>query len=268
MSSAPILLVGAGHMGGALVTGWRLAGAFSPSDLMVLDPQPGPAVAAAREAGARLNPPEREFAGAATVVMAVTPQIWRAVAAEIEPHLAADAVVVSTLAGVGVADLAEAFGGRGVARVMPTMAAAIGKGAAAVHARDARARRHAHDLFEPLGLVVDLEDEASMHAATAVCGSAPAYLYAFIEALGAAAAAAGLEPADAARLPRAAIIGAAALLDQTGEDAADLRRQVTSPGGTTEAALEVLLGDGGLGPLLEAAVAAAMARSRDLGAPR
>lgn len=252
-------------MGGALLAGWRRAGAFPASELMVRDPAPE-AAQAARAAGARLNPAKREFAVAASVVMAVTPQIWRAVAAEVEPHLAPDAVIVSIMAGVEGSDLSEAFGGRRVARAMPTTAAAIGKGAAAVHARDPEARRRAHDLFEPLGLVVDLDDESLMHAATAVCGTAPAYLYAFVEALGAAAAATGLDPRTAARLPQAAIIGAAALLDRSGQGAAALRLQVTSPGGTTEAAMEVLRGDAGLAPLLEAAVAAALARSKALGA--
>nr|MBA3811367.1 NAD(P)-binding domain-containing protein [Caulobacteraceae bacterium] len=179
-------------MGGALLAGWRRCGAFSPSDLMVLDPQPAEAALAAYEAGAKLNPPERELALAATVVMAVKPQIWRAVAAEIEPHLAPEATVISILAGVEGGDLADVFGGRAVARVMPTLASAIGKGAAAVYAPGALGRRRARELFEPLGLVIDLDGEASMHAVTAVCGSAPAYLYAFVEALGAAAAGAGL----------------------------------------------------------------------------
>jgi pyrroline-5-carboxylate reductase len=105
-----------------------------------------------------------------------------------------------------------------------------------------------------------------MHAATAVSGSSPAYLYAFIEALEAAGAAAGLSPKEAQRLTRATLTGAAALLAATGEDPAELRRQVTSPGGTTQAALDVLLAAGGLPDLLREAVAAAARRSRELGA--
>jgi pyrroline-5-carboxylate reductase len=104
-----------------------------------------------------------------------------------------------------------------------------------------------------------------MHAATAVSGSAPAYLYAFIEALEAAGAKAGLAPGAARALARSTITGAAALLAQSGEDPAELRRQVTSPGGTTQAALAVLMGDGGLPDLLDRAVAAAAARSQELG---
>jgi pyrroline-5-carboxylate reductase len=148
---------------------------------------------------------------------------------------------------------------------MPTTAAAIGQGTASLYAADPAALARAHALFEPLGTVVDLNDEALMHAATAVSGSAPAYLYAFIEALEAAGTQAGLSQAEARRLARSTLTGAAALLARTGEDPAELRRQVTSPGGTTAAALEVLMGEGGLPDLLRNAVAAAARRSQELG---
>ena len=114
--------------------------------------------------------------------------------------------------------------------------------------------------------MVALTDEALMHAATAVSGSSPAYLYAFIEALEAAGAAAGLAPKDAQCLARSTLTGAAALLARSGEEPAELRRQVTSPGGTTQAALDVLLGDAGLPQLLREAVSAAVRRSKELGA--
>jgi pyrroline-5-carboxylate reductase len=179
--------------------------------------------------------------------------------------LAPDAVIVSVAAGVASADVAQAFGGRRVARVMPTTAAAIGRGTASVFSADPEARACAHALLAPVGAVVDLADEDLMHAATAVSGSAPAYLYAFVEALQAAGESLGL-PADAARqLARATTAGAAALMAETGEEAAELRRQVTSPAGTTEAALKVLLGEHGLAPLLKKAASAAEQRSRELG---
>lgn len=261
----PILMLGAGRMGGAMLEGWRAAGAFAGSDLVVRDPQPGPVAQAAAAAGAVLNPPDSDLAAARTVVLAVKPQIWREVAAETAAWLSADAVIVSIAAGVMSKDIAHAFGGRPVARVMPTTAAAIGQGTASVYADDPAALARAHALFEPLGAVVDLKDESLMHAATAVSGSAPAYLYGFIEALEAAGAAAGLSPKDAQRLARSTLIGAAALLARSGEEPADLRRQVTSPGGTTEAALNVLLGGSGLPPLMREAVNAAIRRSKALG---
>lgn len=264
---APILMLGAGRMGGAMLEGWRAAQAFQPSDLMIRDPSPGPAALAAAEAGAMLNPPDAELARARTVVLAVKPQLWREAAAETASWLAEDAVIVSIAAGVKAAEISREFGGRPVARIMPTTAAAIGRGTASVYADDPAALSRAHALFEPLGTVVDLADEAHMHAATAVSGSAPAYLYAFIEALEGAGAAAGLSPEDARALARSTIIGAAALLAATDEDPAELRRQVTSPGGTTEAALNVLFqGKGGLPDLLREAVTAAVRRSKELGA--
>ncbi len=257
----PILLLGAGRMGGALITGWTQAGAFSPSDLIAVEPYPADALKAS---GVRLNPPESELSQARTVMLAVKPQVWREAAKGLEPHLAADAVIVSVAAGVRAADISQAFAGRPTARVMPITAVAIGQGAAAVFAPDPRAGLAAHALFDPVAQVVDIDDEDLMDAVTAVCGSAPAYLYAFVEALEAAGEAEGLDPAAARTLARATIAGAAALMTRSGEEPAELRRQVTSPGGTTEAALKVLMGDRGLAPLLRDAVAAAAARSREL----
>ena len=148
---------------------------------------------------------------------------------------------------------------------MPTTAAALNAGAASLWSSDPAARARARILFEPLGAVVDLDDEDLMHVATAASGSAPAYVYALAECLEAAARSRGLSPQAARDLSRSAIVGAAALLKSTGEDAAELRRQVASPGGTTEAALTVLLDPAdGLGPLLDRTVTAAADRSRAL----
>ena len=261
----PILMLGAGRMGGAMLEGWLAAGAFQATDLMIRDPSPGPSALAAGQAGANLNPSDAEITAARTVVLAVKPQLWRDAAAEVSSRLAADAVVVSIAAGVKADDIASAFGGRRVARVMPTTAVAIGQGTASIYADDPIARARALALFQPLGVVVPLADENSMHAATAVSGSAPAYLYAFIEALEAAGITAGLSPEDASHLARSTVTGAAALLAASGEEPTELRRQVTSPGGTTEAALNVLLGAKGLQVLMREAVGAAVRRSKELG---
>lgn len=257
----PILLLGAGRMGGALIEGWTRTGAFPDVDLIAVDPQPSAFLTAS---GVLLNPPQVYHRRARTVVFAVKPQTWRAAAEQHAPSLAEDAVIVSIAAGIGASDISQAFGGRRTARVMPTTAVAIAKGTASIYADDPVARQRAHALFEPVAAVVDLDDEDLMHAATGVSGSAPAYLYAFVEALEAAGIAAGLAPEVARTLSRATIAGSAALLSRSGEDPAELRRQVTSPGGTTQAALDILMGDGGLGPLLEEAVAACVRRSRAL----
>jgi pyrroline-5-carboxylate reductase len=252
----PILLLGAGRMGGALIEGWLRAGAFAASDIMVRDPA-SPAIERVR-----VNPPDSALTTAKTVVLAVKPQVWREAAGAVAGLLAADAVVVSIAAGVRSADIAEVFRRR-VARVMPTTAVAIGQGTASVFADDAEARARAHALLAPVATVVDLADEGLMHAATAVSGSGPAYLYAFVEALEAAGSSAGLSAKAAKLLARSTVTGAAALLADSGAEPSELRTQVTSPGGTTQAALEVLLAE--LPDLLARAVAAAAKRSEELG---
>jgi pyrroline-5-carboxylate reductase len=132
-------------------------------------------------------------------------------------------------AGVRTDDLAAAFAPRAIARAMPTTGVAVGKGAVSIFAHGAKARAAAHLLFDPVATTIDLADEALMDAAVAVSGSAPAYLYAFMEALAAAGVTEGLSEEAAKGLVRATIIGAAALLDRSDEDPADLRRKVASP---------------------------------------
>jgi pyrroline-5-carboxylate reductase len=260
----PILLLGSGRMGGAMIEGWRRTGAFDASALIVREPYPNPIVLEAERAGARLNPPDAVLAEARTVLMALKPQTWRAASAEVTPLLHKDAVVVSIAAGVPLRELTEVFAGRRVARVMPTTAVAIAKGVASILAEDPAARTRARALFDPVAICVDLGDEALIDAATAVSGSAPAYWYALIEALEAAGEAQGLPREAAQALVRATMISAGALLEHTGEEPAELRRQVTSPGGTTQAALDVLGADHGFPRLAAEAVAAAVRRAREL----
>jgi pyrroline-5-carboxylate reductase len=257
----PILLLGAGRMGGALIEGWRDAGAFSPLDLMIRDPKVSPALAAS---GAAINPPDADLTKARIVLLAVKPQLWREASAAIVPHLAKDAIIISIMAGVSAAAISDTFEGRRVARVMPTTAVAIRQGAASLYAADPDAMAAARALFEPVAATVTLPTEDLLHAATGVSGSAPAYFYAFIEGLEAAGAAAGLNPDDAKTLARATISGASALMMLSGEEPGELRRQVTSPNGTTQAALRVLMGDDALEKLMTDTVAACVARSREL----
>jgi pyrroline-5-carboxylate reductase len=241
----PVLLIGAGRLGGALLQGWRGADAFPSAALMIRCPRSNPAVEAAVAAGAAFNPPDADLAAAQTVVLAVKPQLLREVALGYAPLLSPDAVVVSVAVGVSVADLAAALGGRRVARAMPTTGVAVARGVAALYAEDPVALARARALFEPVATVVELPREALMLQAGAVAGSGPAYLYAFVEALERVGEQAGLPPDAARTLARAAVVGAAAHLDASGADPAELRRQVASPGGITEAALKVLQGDHG-----------------------
>ncbi len=258
----PILTIGAGRMGGAMARGWLKAGAFAAQDLAFRDPQPGADARAALDQGAAAA---GELALYPTVVLAVKPQVWRAVVGELAGQLHSDAVIVSLVAGVRLTEL-EAALGRRVARVMPTTGVAAAQGVATLFAEDAEARARAHTLFDPIATTVDVQDEALMDAATAVSGSAPAYLYAFIEALEAAGVEAGLPPDTAQTLTRATIASASVLLRETGEEPAELRRQVTSPNGVTQAALDVLMAaDTGFPALMSQAVEAAIRRSRELG---
>lgn len=261
---APILLLGAGRMGGALIEGWRRAAAFAPSDLILCDPHPSADALKAVEHGARLNPPDADLAAAKTVLVAVKPQLWREAAARYAPHLSPDAVVVSIAAGVRARDIEQAFS-RPVARVMPTTGVAIAQGVASIFSAGPEARARAHALFDPVATTVDLDEEGLLDAATAVSGSSPGYLYAYVEALEAAGHAAGLPLEAAQTLARATTASAAALMMLSGTDPAELRRQVTSPAGTTEAALKVLMDPAtGFPTLMQKAVDAAAARAREL----
>ena len=261
----PILFLGAGRMGAAIAGGLVKANAVSTSDIILIDPHAGEDALALAGQGAHLNPDRAMLVTARTVVLAVKPQMWRAAAADYAPALAPDALIVSIAAGVGAHDLSAAFSPRPVARVMPTTAVAVGKGVASIWAATDAARSGARALFAPLAKVVDLPDEGLMDAATAVSGSGPAYVYALVEAMVSAGVTAGLSPDAASKLARATVIGAAALMDQSPLEPADLRKQVTSPGGTTEAALTVLMGEAGLEPLMTRAVAAAVNRAAELG---
>lgn len=261
MTTTPILLLGAGRMGGALIDGWRAADAFERSQIMVRDPFVSDSLS---QSGVAINPPDADLAKARTVLLAVKPQLWRDASAVMTNLLAPDAIIVSIIAGVRAADISAVFGGRRVARVMPTTAVAIRQGAASLYSADADALAAARALFAPVATVVELASEDLLHAATGVSGSSPAYLYAFVEALEAAGVAAGLTPEQSADLARATVAGSAALMAQSGEDPAELRKQVTSPNGTTQAALEVLTKDGGLETLLTETVAACVRRSKEL----
>lgn len=242
-----------------MLEGWLATGAVDPGRLIILTPSEKPAAEAARALGARINPTGEALAGAGTVVLAVKPALWRAAAASLD-GLAADATVISVMAGVGAGALGEAFDGRPVARVMPTTAVVQARGVAAVWATDPAARAVAHGLFDPVADTVDLADEGLIDAATAVAGSAPAFIYAFVDALARAGAAEGLEPEAAARLARGALRSAGAGAE-TGAPLADLIARIASPGGTTEAGLKAM----GDVDTAAAAIRAAVKRARELG---
>jgi pyrroline-5-carboxylate reductase len=257
-----ILIVGCGNMGGAMLAGW-LAGGIAPSRFTVVDPvlQRAPAgVDLLREL------PDGRFDA---VLLGVKPQLLNEIAPRLARLAAADTLVLSILAGVELASLAERFPqARGLVRIMPNLAAAIGKSPVAlVGERIAEPDREAITaLMEPLGSPEWLADESVFDLVTALAGSGPAFLYRFIDALAAGASALGLDPDQAQRMALATVEGAAALAARADAPPGELARRVASPGGTTEAGLAVLDADRVLARLVEATLDAAARRGAELAA--
>jgi len=263
--SDDVLLIGAGKMGGAMLQGW-LARGLPRDKITVIEPEPDKRLRAFAERGLTLNPARKTKAS--VIVLGVKPQTAPDVLAAAAKMTAKDALVISIMAGRTIAFLEKAFpAGTAVVRAMPNLPASIGRGisvAVANKAVDRRMRNVAAGLLGAVGAVEWVEKEALLDAVTAVSGSGPAYVFLLAEALTSAAISAGL-PADlAARLARETIAGSGELLKQSSIDAATLRKNVTSPGGTTAAALDVLMGPGGMETLLTTAVAMATRRSREL----
>ena len=265
--AAPLILVGAGKMGGAMLAGWLERGL--PADgVVVLDPTPAPEVAHLIEAhGLRHETAVPTDLTASVIVVAVKPQVLDAVAPGLRGLVGPGTVAVSVAAGKTIASLEAGLGDCAVVRAMPNTPAQVGRGITACVANAATSgdqRTLVAALLAAVGDVEWVDDEALIDAVTAVSGSGPAYVFLLAEALAEAGRKAGL-PADLAeRLARATVEGAGELLFQSDLDPATLRKNVTSPNGTTAAALAVLMADDGVQPLLDRAVAAAAARSREL----
>jgi pyrroline-5-carboxylate reductase len=262
----PLVLIGAGKMGGALLDGWLNFG-FDPARIMVIEPQPTPAISAFVARGLHLNPNAAQLAGAAAVVIAVKPQAAAGALAAAAPSVAASTVVVSIMAGRTLQSLADGLPrGCPLVRAMPNLPAAIGRGITVAVARGANPQQHklAGRLLSATGAVEWIENESLMDAVTAVSGSGPAYVFLLAEALTRAGIEAGLPPDLAEKLARETVAGSSELLRRGNVNAASLRENVTSPGGTTAAALAILMGQDGIVSLMTRAVAAATDRSRQL----
>lgn len=242
-----------------MLTGWRLTGAVAMSDLAILSPSRKPLIDEAVAAGATHNP--EDLARVSRVVLAVKPARWREAAAALTGRLPGDAAIVSVMAGVPARAVADGFGGRAVARVMPTTAVSAAQGVATLWAQTDLGRDLAAGLFRPIAEVIDVEEESLIDVATAVSGSGAAYVYAFVRALARAGEAAGLSPDQALALARATASGALARL-KGGGDADELIAEVASPGGTTQAGLTILEPE--LTRLVDRTVQAALTRAREL----
>ncbi len=261
-----VALIGAGSMGGALLKGWLAAGTIDPARSAVFDPNINDAMKAlCDEHGIAVNKGDGPFDA---MLIAVKPQV----ANDVLPSyagLAKDAVAISVMAGKSVEGISKALAGAArIVRTMPNLPAAIGKGVSGLYAPDAveeKGRDIAEALMSAAGEVVWVRKEQEIDFVTAISGSGPAYYFLLTEALGEAGAKLGLDKDAAAALARATLVGAGALVASETRTAAELRKAVTSPGGTTEAALNVFDGEGdAMRRLVEAAVAAAAKRASEL----
>jgi pyrroline-5-carboxylate reductase len=262
MTFASILILGCGNMGGAMLAGW-LRGGVAAARFTVVDPF----LAEAPE-GVRLLrevPPERFDA----VLLGIKPQMLDEAVPALAGTVDSESVLLSILAGVELTSIAARLPAlRRLVRVMPNLAASIGKSPLGLFAQglDAPARAAVEALLHPLGTVEWLADEAQLDAVTALAGSGPAFVYRFIDALAQGGATIGLDPDQARRLAVAMVEGAAILAATTPDSPEELARKVTSPGGTTAAGLAVLDADQALNDLISDTLRAARDRGAELAA--
>jgi len=258
-----ILIVGCGNMGGAMLQGWLAAGT-DPAVFTVVDP-----VLPQAPEGVTLLREVPETGAFSTVLLGVKPQMLADVAPPVEHLVGPSTLLLSILAGVELATLANCFPrAAGHLRIMPNLAAALGKSPIAVVGQglDAAAKDGAEAFLAPLGSVEWLESEALMDAVTALAGSGPAFVYRFIDALAAAATRLGLPAGQAERLALSTVEGASLLASNAPHSPGELARRVASPGGTTQAGLDTLDRDGALSRLIEETLRSARDRSAEMAA--
>jgi len=267
--ASTLVLVGGGKMGGALLEGWLELG-MAPANIVVVEPYAENATALAALGVTVVATPEDLASDSSpdVIVFAVKPQMMDSVAPIYKKFAPTGTLFISIAAGVTIGFFENRLGAEAaVVRCMPNLPASIRRGITAATAGamvTTSQRNQAQELMEAVGGVVWVEDEALIDIVTAVSGSGPAYVFLLSEYLAKAGIEAGL-PADMAeQLARATVCGAGALLDRSTEKAEALRRNVTSPGGTTAAALDVLMAEDGLSQLMRKAIARATARSREL----
>jgi pyrroline-5-carboxylate reductase len=258
------VLLGCGKMGSAMLEGW-LAQGVPPGSVHVIEPYPSDWL---KSTGVHLNEPLP--AAPAIVLLAVKPQMMGAALPQVVALGGGDTLFLSIAAGTTIVSFEETFGAATpIIRAMPNTPAAVGRGISAITGNPRATEADlqlAEALLSAVGQVVRLEGEHQMDAVTAVSGSGPAYVFHLIEALAAAGEAEGLPAPLAMQLARATVCGAGELAQQSPETASQLRINVTSPGGTTAAALTVLMdAETGFPPLLRRAVKAAADRGRELG---
>jgi len=264
--ASPLVLVGAGNMGGAMLNGWLDAG-MDPASIVVIDPKPSEAMAGLlATSGVRCESSAPEGLTAGVLMLAVKPQVMDSVLEVLTGLVGPRTVSLSIAAGKTIAYFEERLGGA-IVRSIPNTPAMVGRGitgAVANAAVSVEAKDEIDRLLSVCGPVEWVEDEALIDAITAVSGSGPAYVFYLVECMAEAGRKCGL-PADLAmRLARATVTGAGELMRRSPDGAATLRQNVTSPNGTTAAALSVLMAEDGIQPLFDKALRAAADRSREL----
>lgn len=257
----PVVLLGCGRLGSAIVEGWMKTGAVAASDLVIFNPSMKSTMEIAQAAGVRINPPLETLTQARALVVAVKPAKWREATEPLADRLAVDAAVVSVMAGVPAEAMSAVFGSRPLVRVMPTTGVARAQGVAILWAERPEARDLGRTLFGAMAELFDLDSEDQMHAATALVGAGPAYFYAFTRALAEAGAGAGLETRAAERMARATLRAASGGLGD--ESLIEAINRVASPGGVTRAGLDQMEAEG-LPGMVDQAIQAAVARSRQM----
>ncbi|SNY91503.1 pyrroline-5-carboxylate reductase [Cohaesibacter sp. ES.047] len=271
LGNLSLVLVGAGKMGSAMLAGWLDMG-LDAAKVTVIDPGQSDALQAfAKEKGFSLVASPEGVAAPQVMVVAVKPQMIDTVLPTLASVVDANTVVVSVAAGKKAVDFRKHLGqGTLIVRAMPNTPAQVGRGMTAAHADEqisSDMRDVVATLLSSMGRFVWVPSEDLIDSVTAISGSGPAYVFHLVEAMAKAGETLGLDPETAAILARQTIVGAGELLHQSELSAETLRQNVTSPGGTTAAALSVLMAEeGGLSDLVEEAARAARDRSIELSA--
>ncbi len=267
VSQGSIVLMGAGNMGSALLSGW-LKGGMDAASVIVVDPSPfDPVKLRLAQAGVahHVLPPQGIIAD--ILFIAIKPQIMETVLASFQPIIGTETVVVSIAAGKTLGFIEQYLGAGAMVRAMPNTPAMIGRGITGAYANEqvsVEQKATIEALLRVCGPVEWVASEALIDAVTAVSGSGPAYVFYLIECMAEAGRKIGLPAELAMRLARATVAGSGELVHRSPEEVERLRQNVTSPGGTTQAALDVLMGDNGMQPLFDKAIAAARKRAEEL----
>ena len=266
MSHLRIAFIGAGNMAASLIGGLRAQG-MSAAQICASEPGAEQRARISAEHGITVYESNQQaISGADLIVLAVKPQIMKAVCLALAPHLQANQLIVSIAAGISCASLNNWLGPQPLVRCMPNTPALVRQGVSGLFANaqvSATQREQAEQVLSAVGMVLWLDNEAQIDAVTAVSGSGPAYFFLLIEAMSAAGVQLGLTPETATQLSIQTALGAARMAVSSDVDAGELRRRVTSPNGTTEAAIKTFQA-GGFAALVEKALTAAATRSAEL----